>query len=78
MRNNSSTEVLTLLAILLFCYGGKSVCENPIHSKITETLRNNLVVSQNVYLELQTIYGQQNRVFLGCLPSYFLIKRTKL
>ena len=43
---------LTLLAILLFCYGGESVCEKPIRPKTIEVLRSNLVVSQNVYLEL--------------------------
>ena len=77
MKNISSTEVLTLLAILLFCYGGESVCENPIDPKITKILRNNLVVSQNVYLELQTTCGQQNRVFFGMPTIIFFNKKNK-
>ena len=43
---------LTLLAILLFFYGGKSVCQKPVRPKPAKILRNKLVVTKNNYLGL--------------------------
>ena len=52
MKSNSSTETTKIACDFVVCYGGESVCENPIRLKTTEILRSNLVVSQNVYLGL--------------------------
>ena len=56
MKSNSSTEAASIACdfVVLICYGGESVCENPIRPKTTEILRNSLGVSQKVYLELAT------------------------
>ena len=70
---------LTLLAILLFFYGGKSVCQKPVRPKPAKILRNNLVVTKNNHLGLVSNTWTTKQNDFG-LPTviFFKSKSTKL
>ena len=52
---------LTLLAILLFCCGGKSVCQKRVRPKAAKILRNNLAVTKKHLARISEQY-MENKI----------------